>query len=245
MGFEESTATKPEILTIQETIGAAFSPEGRPSFLRLANTNAKPILYKILNDKSNEVYAGNIFIMLGFIGNGEDARVCEKLVADRYSGELNFLQSRSLLTLFQSLGRMGRRGVTGAPVILNKMVDLDYWKDSPIRWESIRNMHLNDRTNQFEGFEHRFETVIRVFYSLAICDQTNLPKRAETILSKVENKKLRSRLKLELNPSRAFEHAKTISNLENAPLNPNTRSFLPKLFNGDLKKPEPAEMYRQ
>ena len=99
---------------------------------------------------------------------------------DRYSGELTHLQGRSLITLFQSLGIMGKRGVTEATVILNKMVDLDYWKDSPIRWESIRNLLLNDRTNQFEGFEHRFETVIRVFYSLAICDQTNLPKRAET-----------------------------------------------------------------
>ena len=124
-------------LSVEETIGAAFSARVESGFPRHmfahANPEAKPLLYKIIESRPFGVGHSGAILILGYIGVDEDAKLLLKIAESRFEGILTPEERDALDSLFWALGIMAWRGIDSAREALNKFADPRKWMDVGFR----------------------------------------------------------------------------------------------------------------
>jgi hypothetical protein len=127
-----------DLLSIEQTVAAAHLPLGSPSgfynVFRRANPAAKAEVYRILDDKKNERFIANAFMILGYIGDASDVPRLERILTSYFGRDLSGLERNSISALFRSLGIMSRRNVAGASQKLDEMLQQNYWDKRDLRW---------------------------------------------------------------------------------------------------------------
>lgn len=213
-------------LSVDETLGAVFLPVSGAA--AHANPDAKPLLYRLLDNNQIEQQHSRIHSMLGYIGNGTDATNLEVRLKERYVGTLNAGQWGGVQATLWGLSTMASRGIGEASEILEQMTKRTYWED--IKLHSVEGVNyphgiVNELTMQSlvayarsgrEGLEQKI---------LAFKEEL----RAEPIALETAEWRLDS--------VRLTEHAKAVREAEVPPISPENRKLLGRAFNGDFNNP--------
>ena len=123
-------------LSVQETMGALFygQMEGRPWHLyAAANSDARPGVYRVLDDPRLAEYHPAAWHILGYIG---DAMTVERVEQRLHSwrGVLSRSQKDEALAMFLSLGLLARRDIKAAQELASKMAEPAYWSEIAFLW---------------------------------------------------------------------------------------------------------------
>jgi hypothetical protein len=121
-------------LTVEETIGAAlYTTDCGTGFERWyavfgrANPDAKEPLYRLLDSESLPMQRGNIYTILGYIGDATDVPEFERRIrmATREDSPYRMLMGVGLLV---------RRNVDGASELLERLMKREYWDEIDPSW---------------------------------------------------------------------------------------------------------------
>lgn len=173
--------------TVKETIAASLIlPEkGWPWHLYAkANPGARQALYGILNDNAMRKYHAGALRTLGYIGNDEDARLIEQVLA-RYKGALEGPDSRAGMAVFDALGVMAR-GSEQARTSLKAMTQMGYWEAKGLQWDT--ETVLKKRPDR------RFEVVVRPLGGYALANTGDLPDVVESVRKAIDDEKIVAQL---------------------------------------------------
>ena len=214
-------------LSVIETLGAALTrpSQNRHELLKcyaLANRRAKRPLLRILNHEKLVDYHINVICMLGYIGDGDDVRLLERLLLERYLVPIEQAKAELAAAALMSFGRLAQSGVMQANDTLDAMLKLDYWSQERFRHEDVPAF-------PYEMIVHvaNAATIARKGNLNEICDR--IAGRMPEDIRKKYGPKLRERTRLSVtvgptdyDPPIAF------------------RKMLRKRFNGDFDYPRPV-----
>lgn len=222
-------------LSIQETLGAVFirGHEGPAAWnvYRLANKDAKAAVWKVLRNKRLVQYHYQALFILGYIGDNNDAAELEKLIRSRFQDVLPAEEQPVLAASFTSLGLMSRRNVKKADDILEKMMDVDYWKPRRFWWRA--------KTAVLE-LPPEYETLVHVVRGYATSEEADLDEKIAGILKDINDPMIRQEMEFRISPKTMRSLARQVTRAERKSIDLELRRALPGLFNGDLENPGPS-----
>jgi len=223
-------------LTIDETLGSVFLRPiegGIRHLFKNSNPLAKGQLYEILSEPEHSEYHASLVCILGYIGDGDDAKRLEGIVRSRYSGVLSKPEKNTICVLFVSLGVMARRDVAEAKQVLDRMMTLSYWADVKFRYYPPKHTAR-------PPFE--YESVARVTRGFAIAETGELRARIEKILDSIADPERKKYMEYRLDLTSLADYVREFKADEAVRITPELRAICRKLGQKYLgKAPPPAK----
>ena len=204
-------------LTVEQTLGAVFIryEEGAPwNLFANANRDAKPALYRILANPGSAEHHPNAWRILGYIGDTADAEKMEQAVLERYSGVLTAREAGAVQAIFAGLGLMCRRDVQQAGDIIDRMCDVDYWRNVEFRWRP-------ERSGVAPGFE--YECISNVLNGYRLSRKADLKDKVASVVSKIGDPERRRYMEWRIDPARLTEAAEATWQAEKQPVSAGLR----------------------
>lgn len=164
-----------DALELRSSLGAIFLHRRDIipyNIYRRANKACKPYLYAVLRKTDALKYHASALRILGYLGTDQDVAFVENRVKTRYEGVLDNDGRESLRASFDALGIMAAQGCVEAEKAIERMSQLDYWKDAKFQW----------RDREIEGPSVPAETVAAVVYGNRCAPPDKLRAQVERVL---------------------------------------------------------------
>jgi hypothetical protein len=217
------------MLTVEETLGAVFigGADGVAA-AKAANPAAKPTLYQILDKPQMKEHQKRIYLIIGNIGDKNDAATLEKHLNNNFGGVLSTPEVAAIDGILSALSTMASRGVVEASAILKRMAAPEYWQMTKIQ---LALQHPLGVTN---------ELAIWSFRAYARTGSPDWEVELQSLNSKLGALKHLPEAKSRLDSAGVSKEIEYLRKVKTKPISPQMRNLLPKLFNGDMENPGPA-----
>ena len=220
-----------QIFTVDETMGSIFLHGAR--YTSLATTNAKPILYRVLDQTESPRHTRvAVVIALGYTGSGIDAANLEKRLRENYVGTLPPDQSGVVESIPWAFAKMASRGVSEAMEVLAKMTSPSYWGQF--------------KFDAFEGvyFQHGLtnEMAMRALVAYAQCGAMDWKERVQAFKDGLSETSAKNVAEWRLDTNRIERAVNEFQVAKAMTVDPKTREMFRKSFNGNLENPGPARI---
>ena len=216
-------------LDIPETLGSVYRMpvEDQKRCLKFwarANPEAKPYLYKILEDASQTAYHRNVWLILGYIGDDNDVRLLERNIVLDIRTKFPDLDE-DVCILFEALGLFCSRGSRPALALADRMQQFSYWRDEVFQWSDTELRRVDSR----RFLPLSYFTIGYIF---------SLNEDIEERVSIVAAERGRDPAKyLDDNLKTMLRNARRLRGYETERITAGERRHLASLFNGDLENP--------
>lgn len=221
-----------EQLTVGETIGVVFASReargGLWNFMSRANTDAKPVIYKILEKRSLERYHPNAILVLSYIGGKDDVLALESYLLG-LKGQLSPEETGAIMDVFDALGIMARRGVDGALDKPQEMLHQEYWAKAQFRWYARDAIAPPGRDVG--------ELVTWALWGYAKSEPDDLDEKVQTTFNAFDPK-VREYLRNRSTVESMRLVARAARRSERLELDSRLRASLAKRWNGNIKDPD-------
>lgn len=231
LGMLGAQVSYAQALTVEETMGAIFLYGSR--YASLANTNAKPMLYRVLDQPNATRHArSGAVAALGYTGDDLDAVKLERKLRENFIGTLRPEDSVVVEAIPTALAVMTRRGVSTASSILVQMTSASYW--------------IRTQIAGFDGvsFPHGLtnEMPMRALVAYAQSGSAGWREKVQAFKAGLTGQAAKDTAEWRLDFSRLELAAKEFQSARSGTVDTKTRELLRQAFNGDVVNPGPGDL---
>jgi hypothetical protein len=221
-----------DLLSVRETMGVIYySATGMDLTHCLPHTNSQalPILRRVLQSKYRRDTAIRAWEVLGYVGNADDVTRLRSFLFHDTEGDLHGMMRDQVRAAFHSLGVFCRRNVPGAIAMVDELSREGAWTKVKYRW--IRQGVPSELTET----QHN---MVALLAGYALSGRSDIEDRCREAIDSITVKEQRTAFEQFLQSS--IGRSRERIELEKRAVTAEERHLLSRGWNGDTENPGPA-----